>query len=621
MDDKIVFSRTLAVRFLLVTLLGSMALLGSTVSTGSEGAETGTISGTVRDVDGKPVRGARIIVLNNQLGGASDSTGAFTIRLVPIGPHTLRVSASVLLRSPDKENVQVVAGTTTNVDIVLKNPEDAGPVFTGYYEPCDNPNEGNPDKESLVQIGVRFEERRGKQTYIYKIVNRSRGVLTEIRIGYDARNGHCEWAGDPPHAVPDTAFGPTGWVCTPVQGENPTTYALLWKVAPGQDGGGIPPMSTNSEFIVVTPKRDAQYVKCDWLVTARSKEWQYGRVRSTRDVDGIPMTTGAIAGTVTDESGAPLAGAAVHLWHAGPSTTSDSIGRYTMLAVPVGEYTMMARRGGYDGCWKNHVRVEAGQTSNVDFHLPAGPLAGVLTIPCTAYTAVRERLEIQFPKGAVDTHRARFLRDGEAIPRRSPGEDPRPYIYSLTSHDVEIVYRGLEQDTATRAFVAKVHREFRNPEEERMLRIAEEVYPPTKAVLSLADRHLDRKALLQEKRLWWYGEFDGVRLPYAVTMDAVRYYLAITQALARGDHSRTGGFGMKQTDFSYTARVSPGPTTFSRRGQRFENVYVVELSLEWSDYCGSLCACGFLLDRTVLLRPDGSLVCVFGDRKPSVIVS
>jgi hypothetical protein len=41
-----------------------------------------------------------------------------------------------------------------------------------------------------------------------------------------------------------------------------------------------------------------------------------------------------------------------------------------------------------------------------------------------------------------------------------------------------------------------------------------------------------------------------------------------------------------------------------------------EMGLSWSDYCGSLCACGFSLDRTVVIRRDGTVLCVFGDRKP-----
>jgi hypothetical protein len=78
---------------------------------------------------------------------------------------------------------------------------------------------------------------------------------------------------------------------------------------------------------------------------------------------------------------------------------------------------------------------------------------------------------------------------------------------------------------------------------------------------------------------------------------------------------------MKSSEFSYHAHVSALFPTYSRDGRVFHDVYVVEMGLRWSDYCGSLCACGFHLDRTVVLSRDGSVLCVFGDQKPMVVVS
>jgi hypothetical protein len=103
-------------------------------------------------------------------------------------------------------------------------------------------------------------------------------------------------------------------------------------------------------------------------------------------------------------------------------------------------------------------------------------------------------------------------------------------------------------------------------------------------------------------------------------MDAVRYYLKLTQALGRGESSQTHGLHMKSSRFSYQANISSSPA-YSRDGRVFQDVYVVEMGLQWSNYCGSLCACGFHLDRTVVLSRDGSVLCVFGDQKPMVVVS
>jgi hypothetical protein len=234
----------------------------------------------------------------------------------------------------------------------------------------------------------------------------------------------------------------------------------------------------------------------------------------------------------------------------------------------------------------------------------------------------RDRIDLPFPGDVVDTVGAQF-RDRKSPVPKSAGSvyRTRVSINSLTSREISIAYPGLGQDTTRKAFDATVNRSFRNPDEERLIRIAEETYPPTEAVLAIAKSVSGSEALSKERRLWWYDTFDGVRIPYAVTMDAVRYYLGLTQALGRGDSTQTAGIRMKRSHFSYYARISNRTATYSRDGRVFKDVYVVEMGLKWSNYCGSLCACSFRLDRTVLIRPDGTVLCVFGDQKPMVTVS
>ncbi|MGE5180185.1 MAG: carboxypeptidase-like regulatory domain-containing protein [Bacteroidota bacterium] len=583
---------------------------------------TGTISGRVVDENGRPVPQATVLVVNKQRGGLTDSTGFYSVRAVPTGTHTVRAMQLGYSRD-DRERIQVVAGKTTTVDFSLRSreadsstPSPGTPLYTGQYWPCDPAWEPGPEEECLVQIGVHAETRGDTALYVYKVLNRSRYALNEIRIGNDGT--FFDFTGASPHVVPDTAYGPPGWACTPVQGKDSTRFALAWKVVSGS-GGGIPPDSASAMFRIALRKRDPLYAQTRWYARAEDAEFD-GLVRPVHEVDAIPIEKGTIAGRVADQGDDALSGATISIRGTGLDVVSASNGTYTAPAVPVGTYTLVARASGHLPCGRTRIRVTAGGTTRVDFHLSTGAL--VISTP--QYVTARERLDLPFPRDAVDTEGARWLKRGMPIPARSPGESsrPRPYLYSMTSRDIELVYRGLGPDTTTRAFEATVRREFRSPPEERLLRIAEETYPPTKAVASIGGGYkVKREDLLQEKRLWWYDEFDGVRLPYAVTMDAVRYYLGITQALGRGDASRTRGFRMIATTFSYDATVSPGPTTYKRAGHTFEDVYVVTMRLAWSDYCGNLCACGFGLDRTVVLRPDGTVVWVFGDRKPSVIVS
>jgi hypothetical protein len=616
MGAKLQSSRPASVLALLVLAVAPSGTLAY-VSPGTGNESTGQVSGTVVDEHGNPMQQTPVIAAGRRISAFTDSVGRFMLPGVPTGPCTIKAAKSSWGRG--EATVEVAAGKTTVVNLVLKWSAGApAPTFTGTEVPCDNPGQGAPELESLVQIGVGSDVREGIRTYVYKVLNRSPDTLTEVRIGFDARRGVCELTGVPPHAVPDTASGPLGWVCTPVQAKDPTKFALSCQMAPGWTGGGLPPNSYSPPFTVTLGQRDSLYEHCHWLVRGE-RRGEDGRLQPAREVDTVSMATGAITGFVTDLEGRPISVGLVDLWQIGLPAITDSDGSYLISNIPVGTYRLGARALDYEACAKGHVRVAAGDTTRVDFRLSTGSLS----IPCGAYAMASERIDVPFPQGAVDSRGASFLDRGEPIPLKSPREapNPQPYIYGLTARDVELVYRGLDQDTTRRAFVAKVNREFRNPTEERLLRIAEETYPPTKAVLLVTDQRSDRKTLSMEKRLWWYGDFDGVRLPYAVTMDAVRYYLGLVQAMGRGEPTESNGIRMKACNFSYSAHVSPGPTSIARDGREFQGVYVVDLKLEWMNYCGTTCACMFHLDRTVVLRADGTVLCVFGDRRPMVVVS
>jgi carboxypeptidase family protein len=607
--------------FAVVTGFG-LASAGVSAPAAAPAESTGSISGRVVDENGSPLSQGFVILREKSIGGVIDSIGTFRLPKVPPGTYTLRVSRRGY-GTIEKGGVQVAAGKMATVDVTLEanesnsgTPTPGTPVYSGRYWPCDRPWGVESEEESPVQIGVRSEANANALVYTYKVLNRSRDTLTEVRIG---NNGHrCELTGAGDHVVPDTAFGPPGWRCAPVQGKDVGTFALSWKAAPG-DSNGILPGSATDGFRVVLRRSDSLYLGCHWFVVTDGHHEYSERVRPSREVDAIPIESGTIAGRVTDLGEAPISDARVSIRRADLESRSTTDGAYAISAVPVGTYTLSAGARDYGSCGRAQVCVAARETTRVDFHLSKG----ALVIPIAYYATARERLELPFPKDAVDTRGSRFIDRGTPIPPRSAGDssDPGPFVYSLTNRDVEVVYRGLGQDTASRAFVANVRRDFRNPAEERLLRIAEETYPPAQAVASIASLRSTPTDLAREERLWWFDEFDGVRLPYAVTMDAVRYYLGLTQALGRGDSTQTHGIRMKRCKFSYSAQVSAGPTHYTRGGRRFEDVYVIEMKLSWSNYCGPLCACWVDLDRTVLIRADGTVVWIFGDRKPDVMVS
>jgi len=497
----------------------------------------------------------------------------------------------------------------------------AAPFIAEGDVPCDSPQAAEQPEPS-VQIGFRYEMRSGVRGYVYTVLNRSQDTLTVVQVGWDSDREICELTGARPHVPPDTAYSPPGWECEPLQDKDPMMFALGWKLGPSSaESGGVPPNTQLSEFTVALSQPDSLYERCHWLIRfkSRPKAGYIGTVRPEAELDAISSETGTISGRVTDERDRGIPGVHVYVKRTALSALTRSDGRYTLSTVPVGAQSLVARKVGFEPCARVHMRVAASGMTKVDFRLPSFPDA----TPCVPYGTANERIELPFPGGAIDTVGAHFLERSAPVPPRLPGDTsrPEPFVYSLTNSEVSLVYRGLGQDTIPRAFVATVNRGFRNAEEERLLRIAEETYPPTEAVLSIAGSRRGREALSKEKRLWWYDKFDGVRLPYAVTMDAVRYYLALTQALGRGDTTETKGIRMKSSEFSYHANISARPATYSRDGRVFKDVYVVEMGLKWSNYCGSLCACWFHLDRTVVLRRDGTVLCVFGDQKPMVVVS
>ena len=497
----------------------------------------------------------------------------------------------------------------------------ASPHDRDAEAPCDGPLAGGLD-EPEVQVGFRHETRSDACLYIYTVVNRGPNKLTLIEVGYDADLDRCELTGAPPNAPPDTAYGPAGWESGPVQmKKDDPSFTVRWSPMLGSVGStAVLPKSVVSGFAVALPRRDSLYEHCHWLIRfERFPRAAYvGIVRPESELDLPSTDTGTISGKIIDERGVGIAGANVFVWRTDLGARTNWDGSFTISKVPVGGQSVLVRATGFDPCEKAHLRITANATTPVDLRLPS---IGRPT-PCAPYVTAAARIELPFPGGIVDTAGARFLKRGIPVPPKVPrtNSQPQAFIYGLSSGEIDIVYPGVGLDTLRRAFVATVSRNVGSPEEERLVRIAEETYPPVQSILPIADsRHRD--ALSREERPWWYGTFDGVRLPYAVTMDGVRYYLELIQALARGDSTQTNGIRMKSASFSYHARVSSRYSTYSRDGRVFKDAYLVEMDLSWSDYCGSLCACGFHLNRTVVIRRDGTVLCVFGDQKPMVVVS
>lgn len=97
------------------------------------------------------------------------------------------------------------------------------------------------------------------------------------------------------------------------------------------------------------------------------------------------QTSGKVSGVVTDENGAPLAGANVIIEGTSQGAATDVDGKYYILGVGVGTYTLRAEYIGYQTLRIENVQVSANLTTNVDFGLKVAAIEGEMV------EVVRER--------------------------------------------------------------------------------------------------------------------------------------------------------------------------------------------------------------------------------------
>ena len=95
-------------------------------------------------------------------------------------------------------------------------------------------------------------------------------------------------------------------------------------------------------------------------------------------------TSASIQGTVTDPSGAAIAGATVTVTNKGTgvtqNTVSDSQGRYQFAQLILGTYDLDATKDGFQKVVKTGIQLSVGTTSVVDMALPVGQSVQTVTV-------------------------------------------------------------------------------------------------------------------------------------------------------------------------------------------------------------------------------------------------
>ncbi|MGA8151821.1 MAG: TonB-dependent receptor [Terriglobales bacterium] len=101
-------------------------------------------------------------------------------------------------------------------------------------------------------------------------------------------------------------------------------------------------------------------------------------------VNAQVANAGTVLGTVTDPSGAVVAGAAVTLRNVGTgntfSATTDQYGQYNFLVVPVGSYELIASKSGFKRQIRSAFAVHAAEYMRVDMALSVGAVSEEVTV-------------------------------------------------------------------------------------------------------------------------------------------------------------------------------------------------------------------------------------------------
>jgi hypothetical protein len=109
-------------------------------------------------------------------------------------------------------------------------------------------------------------------------------------------------------------------------------------------------------------------------------------------------TTGDIAGTVTDQSGAALPGSTLTLTDqstgAARKATSDAQGNFRFLQLPVGSYTITATREGFKTTSQKDVEVHVATVTTMPVHLEVGATTETVTVEASALNLNTENGEV-----------------------------------------------------------------------------------------------------------------------------------------------------------------------------------------------------------------------------------
>jgi len=162
--------------------------------------------------------------------------------------------------------------------------------------------------------------------------------------------------------------------------------------------------------------------------------------------------------------------------------------------------------------------------------------------------------------------------------------------------------------------VVKVERIFKTEAESALITAAENLAPNEKELLASAQKQ-DESAKPVAKQ-WWYQEALSVKIPFALTADAVIYYTELVNGFGKQKLHR---YSAPASRFHYEAQVAKHKT-FEVDGKTFTHVSVVTLSTSFSEKFVTTVTEGieFTKKRVVIFDAAGKVLHTSGDGETEV---
>ena len=157
--------------------------------------------------------------------------------------------------------------------------------------------------------------------------------------------------------------------------------------------------------------------------------------------------------------------------------------------------------------------------------------------------------------------------------------------------------------------IVKVDRIFTTEAESALITAAENLAPNEKELLAEAQKQ-DEAAKLVAKQ-WWYQEALSVKIPFALTADAVTYYTELVTGFGKQKLLR---YSHPASSFHYEAKVAKHES-YESDGKTFTNVSVVTLSMTFSENFVTTVTEGmeFSKTRVVIFDAAGKVLHTSGD--------